>query len=210
MNNQTELIRLIRKAFKEELPGVAAHDELTPEIRKLSIPEENIDLHASVLILIYQNGKQFETVFMKRPDYDGAHSGQISFPGGKYDSKDANYLDTAIRESHEEIGIDPEKTEVLGKLTDLFIPVSNFLVHPYVAFYHGGPNFKIDKTEVAYLLKAPLQEACQWDIKLTKMNYNGEPFDVPYFSLEGEVLWGATSMIFNEFKTIMQRIIHKL
>ncbi len=95
-------------------------------------------------------------VFIKRNEYDGPHSAQVSFPGGAWENRDRTLQHTAIRETREELGISGE-LEILGSLTDLHIPVSNFLVTPFVGWMAETPLFKPDPTEVQYVIEVPLQ-----------------------------------------------------
>ncbi|HEX9650703.1 MAG TPA: CoA pyrophosphatase, partial [Cyclobacteriaceae bacterium] len=168
---------------------------------------------SSVLVLIFpQNGSAYIPL-IKRPDYDGIHSGQISLPGGKREVQDKNLVDTALRETWEEIGAQINQIKILGSLTPLYIPPSNFMVNPFVGFVESKPQFKIDPVEVQKIIEAPVSYFVEGNNVLNKeieiIRKSGKANEVikletPYFDLEGEVLWGATAMILSELKELMR------
>jgi 8-oxo-dGTP pyrophosphatase MutT (NUDIX family) len=161
---------------------------------------------ASVLILLYPNNGSVYTVFMQRPDYNGVHGGQISFPGGKQEPSDENAIHTALREANEETGIDTGKLEIIGTLTPLFIPVSNTLVTPVVAWIGEKPAFHHDINEVVFLFDADIRRFYDPAILKTKPLLVGEEtLDVRYYDYEGNVIWGATAMILHELLVILRR-----
>ncbi len=161
---------------------------------------------ASVLILLYPYNGSVYTVFMQRPDYNGVHGGQISFPGGKQEPSDENAILTALREANEETGVNTEKLEIIGTLTPLFIPVSNILVTPVVAWISEKPAFSHDTNEVVFLFDADIRRFYDPAIIKTKPLLVGEEvLDVRYFDYEGNVIWGATAMILHELLVILKR-----
>lgn len=159
---------------------------------------------AAVLILLYPGKGSVYTVFIQRPDYDGVHSGQISFPGGKQENVDDGIIQTAIREAKEEIGVDPALISVIGTLTPLFIPVSNMLVTPVVGWTEVKPHFHLRKEEVVYVFDEDLKRFFNPAIVKTKPKLiRGETYEIKYFDIGGKVVWGATAMILNELLTII-------
>ena len=161
---------------------------------------------AAVLILLYPYRGSIYTVFMQRPVYDGIHSGQISFPGGKVEPNDENIIHTALREANEETGVVPEKISVINTLTPLFIPVSNILVTPVVGWTNEKPIFKHQPEEVDFLIEAEIKRFMDPDIIRTKpLSIRGKMIDVKYFDYDGHVIWGATAMILNELLAIINR-----
>lgn len=137
-------------------------------------------------------------VFIKRNAYDGPHSAQVSFPGGAMEPEDSSLEETAVRETCEELGI-CEQIEILGSLTPLHIPVSNYMVHPYVGWMEVAPSFNPDPAEVQYVIEAdysllqnPLHRASE------KEHRHGMTVDVPYFRVGKERIWGATAMMLSE------------
>ena len=196
----------IKDVITEGLPGIEAQLKLSPESRSL-FPDKKHKTDAAILILLYKDIEEnICTVFMKRQAYNGAHSAQISFPGGKAETNDQSLLHTALRESKEEIGIDPKKVEIIGKLTELYIPVSNFMVHPYIGIAQSIPKFNIDKTEVDYLITFPVHKLISHTISYTNMNYKGKSYRVPYFDIKNEMIWGATAMILSEFIEVLKKV----
>jgi 8-oxo-dGTP pyrophosphatase MutT (NUDIX family) len=159
---------------------------------------------AAVMICIFPGKQDLEIVFFKRNDYDGPHGGQVSFPGGVYEEKDNDLAETAIRETHEEIGLNCGKSSLLGKLTPLLIPVSKMHVQPFIGFYNTKPVFTIEKREVEYLIISPigvlLDPSC---VKKEKWILHGLEVEVPFYTVNGNVIWGATAMILSEFLAII-------
>lgn len=151
-----------------------------------------------------QKKNNINTVLIERNIYKGVHSGQISLPGGKYEKSDINLIATALREAEEEIGINSTKVEVLGKLTPLYVPVSNFQIMPIVGFVSSEPNFKPDPIEVNALIEVKLSDlfdpAKSKVENLFRDNYN---IVSPYFEVGKHHVWGATAMILSEFREVL-------
>ena len=129
------------------------------------------------------------------------HGGQIGFPGGKQEESDKSLEMTAIRETEEEIGIKGNDVQVLGNLTELYIPVSNFLVYPYVGYLSYTPEFKRQETEVNLILEVPFAHFLDPSIRQVidlQVRKNITLKNVPYFNINGKVLWGATAMMMSE------------
>jgi len=201
-----KIFNQLKEEFKRELPGEPAHDRMAPNVRRhfnTSAKRRN----AGVLILLFPKNKQLYTVCIKRTEYEGAHSGQISFPGGKFESGDHTLEYTALRESKEEIGIDPEKVNILGQLTPLHIPVSNFYVLPFVGFYATIPKFKRDPIEVEKIIEIPLSDLLNPEnCTLQKFHYSELAFTAPIYKPKKLVIWGATAMIMSEFLEVVKKI----
>ena len=169
------------------------------------VPGKNVRV-AAVLILLYPYKGSIHTVFMQRPDYDGVHSGQISFPGGKKEPEDEDVVQTALREAYEETGVDNTKIRVIGTLTPLFIPVSNMVVTPVVGWIDEKPVFNHQPEEVVFLIDADIKILLDPAIVRTKpLEIRGETFEVKYFDYEGNMIWGATAMILQELLIILKR-----
>ena len=163
---------------------------------------------ASTLLLIYP--KDGETFFclIERQEYEGTHSNQISFPGGKNESGES-MKETALRETMEEIGVDPVSINIIGELSQVFVPPSNFLIHPFVGYCDFTPVFKPDKREVKKIIEVNIKALFKKDvIKVKKMSFKKSSgnvnFEVPYLDLNNKIVWGATSVILNEFRRMLQ------
>jgi 8-oxo-dGTP pyrophosphatase MutT (NUDIX family) len=205
----------LKKEILKGLPGTDVQWQMASSdrmIRNFPVsPGKNARI-AAVLILLYPDKGSIYTVFMQRPDYDGVHSGQISFPGGKKEPSDENIIQTAVREAHEETGVDPATISIIGTLTPLFIPISNMIVTPVVGWTNSKPVFNHQPEEVIFLFDADIKKLLDpLCIKTKPFEIRGEMIEVKYFDYEGNVIWGATAMILNEFLTIYRKIqINKL
>lgn len=199
-------IRLLREELKKNLPGHDAQYRMAPGLRLRLKPTSTV-IKAAVLILLYPDKESLYTVFIRRPDYPGIHSGQISLPGGKTEENDADITITALRETEEEIGINRQEVEILGFLSPLFIPVSNMLVNPVVGFIAEKPVFHSQPGEVAELIETAIEEFLkpeniQDKIKIIRLTRA----IVPFYNINGHHIWGATAMIISEFTELLQRI----
>jgi 8-oxo-dGTP pyrophosphatase MutT (NUDIX family) len=209
MTDQAKLLYQLKDAFGKGLPGtdvqwaMASSSILRKEFPRTPGPDSR---EAAVLILLWPEDGLIRTVFMQRPEYEGWHGGQISFPGGKREPDDVNLIRTALREASEETGIDTKSLEIIGTLTPLFIPVSNMVVTAVVAVTEKKPVFMPDPAEVLYLIEADLKTLLDPEIiKLTPMEIRGGIYEVKYFSYGGKVIWGATAMMLNELLEIFRR-----
>ena len=151
---------------------------------------------AAVLACLFDGPEGLELLFMKRPIYDGTHGGQISFPGGRRESSDTSFEQTALRETFEEVGIPEQSVKVIRKLDPLYIPPSNFIVHPYIGYSGELPKLVIDTNEVAYTFSIPLQVLKSGELigKATVPTKYGK-VKVPAYLWGEEVIWGATAII---------------
>jgi len=143
-------------------------------------------------------------VLMVRATDDSVHSGQVSFPGGKVEENDASLTATALREAYEEIGVVPETVEIIGRLSKLYIPPSNFDVYPIVGVTNSTPSFNTNN-EVSSLLEIDLSTLLNGDIMGYEKIYHrtGGEFVVPCFHINGEVVWGATAMMLVELLDVI-------
>ncbi len=209
--NLNELQKHLKLCFNNDLPGMDAHMSIAPVRRKAEIRDVELQKKAvksSVLILFYEKENELYLVFIRRPKYNGIHSGQISFPGGRWETTDKSLYHTALRESREEIGINTHKVKFAGKLTDLYIPPSNYLVSPYVGIFDGECQFEPEPLEVAEIIEVPFGfflEASSLedvDIKVRGM----ESLSTPAFVFKENIIWGATAMILNEFIVLWKSV----
>jgi len=203
------LIENIIEKLKQPLPGKEAHKELAPYRNEIELDFKNKNLKiASTLLLIYPKNGSLFFCLIQRNEYKGTHSNQISFPGGKNEIGES-MKETALRETKEEIGVDPISISIIGELTQVFVPPSNFLIQPLVGYCDFTPVFKPDKREVKKIIEVNIKALFKKDvIKVKKMSFKKSSgkikFDVPYLDLNNKIVWGATSVILNEFRKMLQ------
>lgn len=202
-------IKQLKIRLDQPLPGEDAQYLMAP-ISRLKIKELSKKVFkpkkSAVLILIFPEGEEIKTVFIERPVYDGVHSGQVAFPGGKYDDTDESLEQTALREAFEEVGVNPEEVKVLGKLTDLYIQPSNFLVSPFIGYLKEKPNFIPDEREVEQIVVYNLFDLNNDDLKgekEVKLSL-GIKLKAPYYAIEGLTVWGATAMMISELNEVIR------
>lgn len=190
---------------QHSFPGGQAHMEMTPYKKELTIPQKEPRLSA-VMVLAYGNEQSTEILLLKRSDYQGVHSSQVSFPGGKMDETDPDLKYTAIRELKEETGIDEDKIQLIGQLSSMYIPPSNFMVHPFLAISEYKPEVNLNQRESQYHFGIRLVDLLddEYLSETDVVTSYGKIKNVPYFRLNDEIIWGATAAILNELKWIMK------
>jgi 8-oxo-dGTP pyrophosphatase MutT (NUDIX family) len=188
--------------FAGPLPGRISHLGMAPFYRRDEIDKEYpaTAVKSSVLILFYMKMNDPHVVFIRRAMYKGVHSGQIALPGGRWEITDKSMYHTALRESAEEIGIIPELVGFCGKLTDLYIPPSNYIVSPFVGIYNGVPSFIPDTIEVQGIIEIPFSQFMdESNMKIVNIEIdNNFTVKTPCFDINENIIWGATAMMLNE------------
>lgn len=202
MSDQYTLADVQQALLLPDFDALAAQKKMAPISRPERRPESLAGQPrlGGVLILFYCRQKELYLVLTRRRDDLNNHAGQISFPGGKHEA-DETLQETAVREAHEEIGIDPAAVTILGELTPLYIPPSDFEVHPTVAWYSNGrqPTFYPSDAEVAEILEVPLCHLLHPETRVEELwDWRGDKVLVPYFNVEGHKVWGATAMMLSE------------
>lgn len=202
-----ELIEKIKSNIFR-LPIKQAHQEIAP-YRKNTPDSLNYDKeikYAAVLLLLFPFKSELSTIFIHRANYKGVHSDQIGLPGGQYEIKDDNMGQTALRETEEELGIPSKKIHLIEKLSDIYIPPSNFEVKPYIGFINELSEIKLDKREVSGYFIVPLKELLKPDTIKTRQVMPSDShlkMKVPCFVYKEKIIWGATAMIINEFRYLL-------
>lgn len=197
-----------------ELFGETSHAKMSPPYRlelAQKMKEKSKDAKkAAVMALFYPNNDgKTNLVLILRNTYKGVHSAQVGFPGGKYEKEDENLMVTAIRETEEEIGISKELYEVLVPMSPLFIPPSNFIVHPFIGVSETLLKFKKQDSEVNAIIEVALADFLNKKNSITtRVNTSYDvKVDVPAFQLNGHVVWGATAMMLSELKDLLNEVI---
>lgn len=212
--NFDEFENLVPKIKNIELPAESSHFKMVPPSRKSFEQYPNKQLQqakkAGVLALFYPNAdKQMQVVFILRKTYKGVHSAQVSFPGGKPEPEDKNLEDTAVRETFEEVGVPLDDITVIKKLSQVYIPPSNFCVQPYIGFVAQQPIFIKQEKEVEQIIEVKLLDIINDDniiLKNIKTSYSVD-IEAPAFKLNDFTIWGATAMILSEIKDIVKQLV---
>jgi 8-oxo-dGTP pyrophosphatase MutT (NUDIX family) len=203
----------LKFGIRENLPGESAHLAMSPTGRNLSSEALKSAVkvkESAVAIHIFDHPESPRILLTKRSDYRGTHGGQISFPGGKMEPDDIDMEHTARRESFEETGIGIGMGLFCGKLTEIFIPVSTFRVHPFV-IYHPQEitEFKLSEREVAEVFSMPFSVLTNNETVKTVDIQISSSFtlpNVPCYEHQGYIIWGATAIILNELKVLLKTI----
>lgn len=206
----SSLLDYLNSSLLLPLPGQDSQAEMMPSLSdkaRFSLEAKVDAKDGGVMILFYKKDGAWYFPLIQRPDYDGVHAKQISFPGGKKDSEDEDLIATALRETKEEVGIASNKIKVIGSLTELYIIASNYNVLPVVGFMAEPPKFKADDREVDEILEVKLDdlmlEANRKEKPMTILQ--GITIHAPFFDLNNKVVWGATAMILSELKAILNQ-----
>lgn len=198
----------LKEALAGILPGEEAHRKLLPPGRRLKTfdHEKAIVRQSSVLILLFQENGHLYICLTRRPSTMKHHPGQISFPGGKVEKEDLSAEITALREAREEVGIDPESVEILGKLSDLYVEVSQFSIQPFLGWTNERPFFVLNTDEVEELILLPVDELVRNEvIAETELETVTGWLKIKFYPFDGKVIWGATAMILSELIEILKR-----
>jgi len=204
------IIERLRNVLQQQLPGHDAFLELSGYKRsdvEQARQQDPPPRESAVLALIYPKFGHLHCLLMLRPKYDGLHSGQVGFPGGKREPSDRSLEHTALREFMEETGADTEHVDVLGALTPVYIPPSRMLVTPFVGYAEEIGPYIPDPKEVERLIEVPLSVLRRADIVKRRDQYiaiMGRTVEIPYFDLDGETVWGATALMIAELRELLR------
>ena len=208
-----DFLRCIPKLEREILMGEAAHVLMTPPeradiMKTLDIIKVN-PRKAAVMMLFYPSNEKTNIILILRNSYKGVHSSQIAFPGGKVEDFDASLMHTALRETHEEIGVSPEKITVIRPFSEVYIPPSNFMVSPFLGYSNETLIFKLDPNEVAGIIEFPIEDFLDDSIVVNqKMDTSySQSIDVPSFKIKEHYVWGATAMMLSELKETLKKVL---
>jgi 8-oxo-dGTP pyrophosphatase MutT (NUDIX family) len=202
-------VSFFQNLLNQELPGEDAHITMSPPYRgrysKQQI-EKFLPKTSAVLLLFHQLSNEWHIVLTERKKYEGVHSGQISFPGGRQEHNES-FLETALRETKEEIGVDTHKFSIVGNLTELYVPPSNFIIYPFVAYSLEKLNFQKEDKEVEEIINVPISfflDDSNRTFQKVKVAQN-MMIEVPAFVYQERVIWGATAAILAEILHLIKQ-----
>ncbi|WP_194534147.1 NUDIX hydrolase [Zobellia nedashkovskayae] len=197
------------------LPGEASHLKMAPQFRleelQTARKKPQITKKAAVMALFYPDADNLTRLLLilRKSHPKDVHSNQIGFPGGQVEAKDISMMATALRETHEEVGVEPKSIKVIKSLTEIYIPPSNFDVHPFMGLYNGSEPFLLQETEVEELVEVQLMDFMDdtniFTEEMTTSYASNVP--VPAFKLNGYTVWGATGMMLSEIKALLQQVL---
>ena len=195
--------------MEKKLPGASSQNIMliAPQSSvKYFIPPDNIVLSA-VLVLLFPIREDIHFFLTKRTNTVQYHKGQISLPGGAKEEGE-ELIGTALRETDEEIGISSDSIQIIGQLTPLLVPVTGFQIHPFIGFSEHKPETATDPMEVESVFSVSIHSLVhQKTHQLEERTLRGHLYQVPYYHLNNKKVWGATSMILSEFKTVLNTIL---
>ena len=200
-----QFINNLKNRLKKPLPGEKAHSIMRVKHKNplQNSFNEKKSIPAAVLILLFFNNHKWKFFLTKRTTTVHYHKGQISLPGGVLE-KNESLEQTAIRETEEEIGVHPKDINLIGHLTPIYVPVSNFKIFPFLGWLKKKPLLKIQNTEVEKIFSISIEKFILTNTQKFKNDIiNGEKVIIPYFDIKNEMVWGATSVILSEFKNLI-------
>lgn len=207
--NFQDFLQFVPQFISAELPAIDAHVKMAPLESIISKPnsaDSQSTRTAAVLMLCYPKNGKTHLVLIVRNEYKGVHSAQIAFPGGKYEEEDLDFSVTALRETYEEIGIHPSQVEIIKPYTQVYIPPSNFVVHPFFGLCRDEIRFIPDPSEVAQIIELPISTLLNDSIVVETEIPTSETTSIvlPAFKIENHIVWGATAMMLSELKEVLK------
>ncbi|MES2575205.1 MAG: CoA pyrophosphatase [Bacteroidota bacterium] len=208
-----DFLEYVPKLAEVALPAEEAHFKMAPLERIVYLKKTNIDAKnprmAAVMMLFYPKDGITHLVLIVRNSYKGIHSAQIAFPGGKYETEDETFDITALRETHEEIGVHPDTIEVIKTFTPVYIPPSDFMVHPFLGIAKEELSFIPNIHEVADIIELPISVFMSDEIIVSEniTTSYANNIAVPAFKIDGHIVWGATAMMLSELKEVLKKVL---
>ena len=202
----------LKQKFQLPLPGLSSHLKMAPKPRVQDLINKTADARnaqkSAVLILFFQEYNELKMIVIRRSSYVGVHSGQIAFPGGRFEVEDIDVQTTALREIEEEIGISREDIEIIGRLSDIYVPPSNFLISVFVGYLTQKPVFNIDKREVHEVIELTLNDFFAENVIHEKefvVPSTAGSVNAAYYNVGNVELWGASAMVMTELLDVLKK-----
>ena len=209
----SDFLKFVPKIANETLPATDAHVKMVPPERVEFLQKQSfkniVPKKAAVLMLLYPKNSIAHLALIVRNSYPGIHASQIAFPGGKVEIFDIDLADTALRETHEEIGIPKEKVKVVRAFSEVYIPPSNYLVSPFLGFSEEELTFELSPDEVSGLIELPLLQFLDESsiVNVDMSTSYATNISVPAFQIGTHLVWGATAMMMSELKEIIKKVL---
>lgn len=200
-------IESLKKELLKSLPGFVAQSRMIPAasaIERMHIPDTAKD--SAVLCLLIYEAEVWKVLLIRRTTDGSRHSGQIALPGGKFEVEDIDLQETALRETFEEIGLLKDDVEIIGALTPLYVPISNYKIQPFVGIINTTPNWILSQQEVDEIIIMPLRNLLE-NKEITELIANGigsQKWVGPAYRVDDKtIVWGATAMILSELEALL-------
>jgi 8-oxo-dGTP pyrophosphatase MutT (NUDIX family) len=205
---QDTFIERLTERHQKGLPGRDYQLKMAALLKRSIFDAPPTARKAAVLMLIFPKNGEWHLILTERTGNENdPHSKQISFPGGSAEAADVDLAATALRETHEEIGVEPSVIQLIGAMTDVYIPVSNFHVQPFLAWTNAPPQYQPQETEVKTVIETPLsvlKNEANWKVKDIRVSAQYDLKNVPYFDVFGNAVWGATAMMISELLEMLR------
>lgn len=203
----------IEELLCKPLPGLVSHLKMAPPTRKAELEAaaeaRAVAKKSAVMILLFHENDILKVVFIRRSMYVGIHAGQMAFPGGRYEEFDGDVEHTAFREIEEEIGIMSDKIELLGRISDIYVPASNFLISVFVGYLSEKPIYKPDPREVAEIIEVDFEDFLKPENRTVKTFHvpsENHSVTAPCYQTTHCDIWGASAMVMSELVDILQNV----
>jgi 8-oxo-dGTP pyrophosphatase MutT (NUDIX family) len=206
--DQPDLLSILKQKLQEPLPNKEALEMMFPRIKAMPESIPNDAKLSAVMILLFHKNEEWHFLTIRRTEDGHAHSGQIGFPGGRQEPGDTDLMETALRETYEEIGIEQHQIKTIGSLSPVYIPISNYQVFPYIGFVEEMNHYKLSIEEVKEVIEIPLSTILRAQSKVqAEISTNIEPpikRTVNAYKLPDEtIIWGATAIMIAELELIL-------
>lgn len=202
----------LKQKFRLPLPGLASHLKMAPKHRVQDLVNNNDNAgnaqKSAVMILFFHEANELKMIVIRRSIYVGIHSGQIAFPGGRFETEDIDVQTTALREIEEEIGISRNDIEMIGRLSDIYVPPSNFLISVFAGYLKEKPLYKMQEREVDEVIEIPISDFSKPDVIKQKdfyVNSIKAASNAPYFDVSNAEIWGASAMVISELLDTLKK-----